>query len=214
MKTGARSSNVDGVTNPGAENRALRIGLFGGSFDPPHNGHLGIARAAAERLGLDRTILIPSAVPPHKLDRDLSSAEGRLAMCELAVAGVPGLSVSDIELRREGVSYTVDTLLEIYRRYPGSDLFLLIGMDNYLEFHLWMDPDQILEMATVVVMDRPGYQVRGSEPPAGSRIMRVEVPQIDVSSTQIRRLVQLGEPISGLVPRTVEEYIAAHGLYR
>ncbi len=192
----------------------MRIGVFGGSFDPPHNGHIGIATHAARQLGLDRTILVPSAVPPHKLDRDLSSPEDRLAMCELAVADVPGLSVSDVELRREGVSYTVDTLLELRGMFPGSELFMLIGMDNYHEFHLWRDPERILELATVIVMDRPGYRTRGIEPNAGSRIRRVEVPQIDVSSTQIRRLVSIGEPISGLVPRAVEEYIDAHRLYR
>lgn len=200
--------------NDQLKKRGMRIGIFGGSFDPPHNGHIAIATHAAGRLELDRTILIPSATPPHKLDRDLTSPEHRMAMCELAVADVSGLTVSDIELGREGVSYTVDTLLELNGDFPGGELYLLIGMDNYLEFHLWRDPDRILELATVVVMDRPGYQTRQVDPRAGGRIVRVEVPQVDVSSTQIRRLVRLGEPISHLVPKTVEEYISVHRLYQ
>jgi nicotinate-nucleotide adenylyltransferase len=192
----------------------MRIGIFGGSFDPPHNGHLGIATHAAERLKLDRTILVPSAIPPHKLERDLSSPEERLMMCRLAIEDIPTLSVSEVELRREGVSYSVDTLRDFSQLFPGSELFMLIGMDNYLEFHLWRDPAQILELATVIVMDRPGYRSLHKDPPPGSRIRRVEVPQFDISSTEIRRLVHLGEPISGLVPPAVEEYIIAHRLYR
>jgi nicotinate-nucleotide adenylyltransferase len=200
--------------SPERRHNPMRIGIFGGSFDPPHNGHISIATHAAEHLNLDRTFLVPSSVPPHKLEQELSSPEDRLAMCRLAVMDSPLLSVSDVELRREGVSYSVDTLNGFSQLFPGSELFMLIGMDNYLEFHLWRDPALILELATVVVMDRPGYRSLLKDSPQASRIRRVEAPQIDVSSTQIRRLVRRGEPISGLVPRSVEEYIDAHRLYR
>jgi nicotinate-nucleotide adenylyltransferase len=191
-----------------------RLGAFGGSFDPPHNGHVGIAAHAAERLGLQRVLLIPSAVPPHKLDRALSSPEDRLEMCNRAAAEHPVLAVSDIELRREGVSFTVDTLQELTALHPGGELFLLIGMDNYQEFNLWRNPARILELATLVVMDRPGYGAGLDLPVEGSRVRRVEVPQFDISSTEIRRLVRLGRPISHLVPQKVEEYIHARRLYR
>jgi nicotinate-nucleotide adenylyltransferase len=142
-------------------------------------------------------------------------------MCRLAAGENPLFGVSDIEMQREGISFTVDTLGELKRTLPSGELFLLIGMDNYLEFHLWRDPGEILNLATIVVMDRPGYGLDEGGVPAESlikrldpRIKRVEVPLVDVSSTQVRRCVQRGRPISGLVPKAVEEYIIAHGLYR
>lgn len=197
----------------GGKNREMRIGVFGGSFDPPHNGHVGIAEDAARELRLDRVILVPSAIPPHKVGRLLSLPEDRLEMCRLAVADKPLFGVSDVEIRREGVSFTVDTLAGLKREFPLCRFFLLIGMDNFLEFHLWRDPGGILELATVAVMERPGYadeHDRASDP-AG--IVRVEVRQIDISSTRIREMVKRGEPIRGLVPAPVERYIKRHDLY-
>jgi nicotinate-nucleotide adenylyltransferase len=199
---------------PIATGTIQRLGVFGGSFDPPHNGHVGIAAHAAERLGLHRVLLIPSAVPPHKLDRALSSPEDRVEMCSRAATGHPVLAVSDIEIRREGVSFTVDTLQELAALHPGGELFLLIGMDNYQEFNLWRNPARILQLATLVVMNRPGYSAGLDLQVERERIMRVEVPEFDVSSTEIRRLVRLGRPISHLVPPKVEEYIYARRLYR
>jgi nicotinate-nucleotide adenylyltransferase len=199
---------------PGMTNRNMRIGVFGGSFDPPHNGHLIVASDAARGLRLDRVILVPSAMPPHKLGRQLSAPEDRLAMCRLAVVENELFEVSDVEIRREGVSYTVDTLNELKREVPAGELFLLIGMDNYVEFHLWRDPGGILELATVAVMERPGYPGADPEKVESDRVIRVSVRQVDISSTRIRELVSGGESIRSLVPAGVRRYIDQHALYR
>jgi nicotinate-nucleotide adenylyltransferase len=188
----------------------MKLGIYGGSFDPPHNGHLIVAEYARNELGLDKVIFVPSYVPPHKQERLLSASEHRLQMTQLALKGRTGLEVSDIELARQGVSYTIDTLKEIQKQYPSGRLFLLLGMDNYVEFDLWKDTEGIKQRAELVVMTRPGSQpvaVRDNGP------MVCRVPEIDVSSTQIRDMVRRGESIRFLVPDAVRRYIERNKLY-
>jgi nicotinate-nucleotide adenylyltransferase len=195
----------------------VRTGLLGGTFDPIHIGHLGAASAAADCAGLDRVILVPSAQPPHR-GAAVASAEDRLAMCRLAIEGEPSLEVSDVEVRRGGRSYTVDTLREMRTRLPGDDLFLILGWDAAKMLGTWRDPQVVTELATIVVVSRPGtpapvpkdLEAVGLAP---DRVVLCLRATPDVSGSALRQAIARGEPVSGKVPRAVEGYIAAHHLY-
>jgi nicotinate-nucleotide adenylyltransferase len=198
-----------------------RIGLFGGTFDPPHVGHLALAEWARERLRLDRVVFMPAGSPPHKRGRPLSAAARRLAMTRLAVRGHPGFEVSALEARRRGPSYTVDTLRALRRAHPGARLYLLIGADSLDEFDTWHEPEAILELATLAVAARPGaraaprakrHAARGGR--RAGRVARLGNPGLDVSSTAIRARVRAGRTVRFLVPDAVAAYIARHRLYR
>ena len=195
----------------------MRIGLLGGTFDPIHIGHLGAASAAADCAGLDRVILVPSAQPPHR-GAAAASAEDRLAMCRLAVEGEPLFEVSDIEVRRGGRSYTVDTLREMRARLPGDDLFLILGWDAAKMLRSWRDPHIVTELATIVVVSRPGTPAPMPEDLdaaglASDRVVLCLRATPDVSGSALRQAIARSEPVSGKVPRAVEGYIAAHHLY-
>ncbi|HUF67775.1 MAG TPA: nicotinate-nucleotide adenylyltransferase [Longimicrobiales bacterium] len=185
----------------------MKLGVFGGTFDPPHIGHLIAAQDAKSALALDRVIFVPAAVPPHKRDDTVSAAGTRLAMVRAAIAGADGFEVDDLELRRGGPSWTVDTLRELAARLPGSELFLLIGSDQHAEFESWREPDKIGQLAKVAVLTREN----GVRQAAG--VHTVRVTRIDVSSTDIRRRTAEGQPIRFLVPAAVEALIRLHGLY-
>lgn len=186
----------------------MRIGLFGGTFDPPHTGHLVAAQDAMASLGLDHIVFIPAAVPPHKRERPLTAAPVRAAMVAAAIAGNDSFSMDELELRRNGPSYTVDTLRAYRTRHPDAALFLLIGADQYAEMQTWKAPDAIVRLATLAVLDREGV-LR----PPGPDAVRVPVTRIDVASTDIRSRVRRGLPVQYLVPAAVEDLIRRHGLY-
>ncbi|MGA9117676.1 MAG: nicotinate-nucleotide adenylyltransferase [Bacteroidota bacterium] len=191
----------------------MNLGVFGGTFNPPHHGHLLAAEFVRERLSLDRVFFVPTAAPPHKRDLALPEARHRMEMLRLAVRENPFFSVSEVELARGGVSYTVDTLRQFRGLHPSADLLFLLGSDGYAEFHTWREPEGILELARVVVMARPGYAL----PPGASRDRRVElveVPQIAIESRLIRRRVREGRSIRYMLPPAVETYIRRNGLYR
>lgn len=190
----------------------MRIGVFGGTFDPVHVGHLVAAQDAWAALGLDRVAFIPAAEPPHKRGRVHSPAELRLAMLRAATADDPRYVVDDVELRRSGPSYTVDTLRELRERDPRGALFLLLGVDQFREFHTWREPETIAELATLVVISRGGVEAAPS--PLNVRYRRVAVTRVDISSTAIRSRVAAGEPIRYLVPDAVEAVIRREALYR
>ena len=194
-----------------------RLGLLGGTFDPFHNGHLGAAEAAIGCAHLDRVVFIPAAQPPHRPPA-VASAEERLEMCRLGIAGEPRFEVSDVELRRGGPSYTVDTLAEIRRGQPEDELFLILGWDAARLFSTWHRPNEVREMATIVVVARPGSESPRNEDLEGVGLERAKVmlclrPTPDVSASEIRRAVAAAETISGKVPAAVERYIASHRLY-
>ncbi len=192
----------------------MKTGILGGTFDPPHMGHLIIAEHVCEALGLDRIMFVPASVPPHKQQRhDIAPAEHRLNMLLLAVEGNARFEVSDMEVRRGGISFTVDTLRDMKLRYPTHRHFLLVGMDNLNEFGTWKEPEMILRMAQVVVMTRPG-----SVPGAGGsqyieKMTICEVPEIGIASREIRQRVAEGKSIRYLVPDAVLKYIAEQKLY-
>ena len=188
-----------------------RLGILGGTFDPVHCGHLLLARHVLEALHLDRVLFVPAAEPPHKTEV-LTASEHRWRMVCAALEGHQGLEASDLELRRPGVSYTVDTLRRLRGERPRDELFLIIGADNVPELDGWHDPEGILELAAVVA----GSRVEAGDLPGGAfvdRVERVETPIFDISSTEIRRRVRAGLPVRCLVPEAVEGYIADHGLY-
>jgi len=186
----------------------VRLGIFGGTFDPPHIGHLVAAQDARTALDLDRVILVPAAVPPHKLDRPITPGQLRLELLRAAVAGDARFEVDDVELRRGGPSWTVDTLRALRECRPGAELFLLVGMDQFAEFDTWREPHEIRRLARIAVLSRGGVVA-----PAGADWTAVNVTRIDLASTEIRRRVAAGLPIRFLVPDAVESLVVRHGLY-
>lgn len=192
----------------------MTVAVYGGTFNPPHCGHLVVAETARETLRLDRILFVPTATPPHKGAAALAPARHRMEMTRLAVAGNPGFEASDAEVTRGGLSFTVDTLREIAARNPGASLKLLIGADNLFDFEGWKSPAEILELADLVVMTRPGYELRRGRAELPLRAAAITVPVIGISGTDIRRRVKFGQSIRYLVPAAVEEYIRRHGLYK
>ncbi len=188
----------------------MRLGIFGGTFNPPHIGHLIVIESVQDQLEFDSVLFIPSAQTPNKHDSSLAPARDRLEMTRLAVGD--DYRVSDIEVSRPGVSYTVDTLADLASLYPGARLHLIIGADNFCEFQTWRSPGAILERAELVVMSRPGFVPPKNE--FARRTKFVTVPQIGISGTDIRRRIKLKRSIRYLVPPKVEEYIRRHNLYR
>ncbi len=191
-----------------------RIGIFGGSFDPPHVGHLIIAEEARERLNLQKVFFVPAFIPPHKPNAARSNPEHRLQMTKLAIAGNDALEVSDIELRRKGISYTVDTLREFKQRFSKAELFLIVGADNLLDLDSWKSPDEIRELASLAVYRRRGFDDSQKLKAMEKDIYFLQGTPLDFSSSEIRRRVANGKSLRYLVPEKVEQYILTHGLYR
>jgi nicotinate-nucleotide adenylyltransferase len=196
----------------------VRLGILGGTFNPPHLGHLICAQEARVQLGLDRVVLIPARIPPHKPVEEEPGAEHRLKLCRLAVAGDPALEVSALEIAREGPSYTVDTLEELHARTPDSALFLIVGGDVAAGLPQWRAPERVLSLATVAVVKRRGTARRSVREAlaaldAGERAEFFRMPRVGISSTEIRGRVRTGRPIRYLVPDAVAGYIHEHHLY-
>ena len=187
---------------------------MGGSFDPVHIGHLIIGQEILYRCGLERMVFIPSADPPHKQYPEMAPAEARAKMVELAVACNPLFELSRMELDRPGKSYTVETLRTL-RRGLESDagLYLVIGADNAVEMSTWHDPEGVLTLADVVVVGRPGCDLRRVDPGLARQMTFIEIPLLEISSTDIRARLKAGRPIRYLAPKRVARFIEAHGLY-
>lgn len=192
----------------------MRIGLLGGSFDPPHIGHLLAAGDAFEALALDRVVFIPAAVQPLKVDQASATAEQRLTMTRLMVDGDPRFAVDSIEIDRGGLSYTVDTLTALQARWPGAELCLLVGADVSRTFGKWREPDRIAELATLVVLHRTNAGATPDLVAMPENTRTLDTRRIDISSTEIRERVRQGRSIRGFVPDAVAEFIAAQRLYR
>jgi nicotinate-nucleotide adenylyltransferase len=197
----------------------VRIGILGGTFNPPHIGHLVCAQEAYLQLGLERVLLIPARIPPHKPVQDEPGIEHRLEMCRLAISGdEQRFKVSDAEVRRDGPSYTVDTLEELHAHQPESELFLIVGGDVALEFGSWREPERVLALATLAVAERPGTTRTAVEDElsrlvGGERTRFLDMPGIEISSTLLRRRARNAEPTRYLVPDAVRSYIDRHRLY-
>jgi nicotinate-nucleotide adenylyltransferase len=187
-----------------------RLGVFGGTFDPPHHGHLALAEWARVELSLDAVWFVPAGEPPHKRALGSSPAKHRLAMTRLAARGNPAFRVSTLECRRRGPSYTVDTLRALARANPGARLHLLMGADTYATFASWREPGAIARAARLVVALRPGARRSGG---AGRRVTWLANPVLEVSSSALRSLAARGRSLRYLVPDAVARYIARHRLY-
>jgi nicotinate-nucleotide adenylyltransferase len=188
-----------------------RIGIFGGTFDPPHIGHIAIAEQAKKQLGLDFVYFVPAYIPPHKQQYSSTTARHRMNMLQLAVSGRKEFIVSSIELRRRGISYTIDSLKAFKRRFPNAEMVLIIGADNLLQFHSWKSPKVILQLALLAVYKRIGYHVSLKDSPIDFTLLKG--PMLGVSSTEIRHNIGKGLSIRTLVPHSIALYIKQHLLY-
>ncbi len=235
----------DSESQPSAPNTQhsgpLRLGLLGGSFNPLHNGHLAIARQTREALGLDQVLFIPTSQPPHKPNGSLAPAQDRYEMVHIAIASDPAFAISDVEIRRPGKSYTIDTVRLLQQEYGAqTQLFFLIGLDAFLDFPSWREPQTLLELCRFVILSRPGLSFRSLStvarlPPIpypsladldADRISRIEapigtqgliclkLPPCAISASDIRARIRQGLPAANLLPPLVESYILRHHLYQ
>jgi len=214
-----------------------RVGLFGGTFDPIHCGHIRAAEEVLKRFSLDRVLFIPSFIPPHKERTGIAPAGDRLRMVELACREEPRFAASSIEVDAGEKSYSVITLEKVKRIYPGAWTFFVLGVDAFLEIETWRDYKRVLKECLFIVISRPGYRIEQTEGLLGRswvekvhhvsesenisddllrtrRVFLLSIPALDISSTEVRRRIERGETIKGLVPEAVEDYIHSHNLYR
>jgi nicotinate-nucleotide adenylyltransferase len=189
-----------------------KVGIFGGTFDPIHHGHLITAQSVREIRHLDKIIFIPSFISPHKADLKSASPEHRMNMLKLAVEGVDFFEVSDYEIKKEGISYTIDTLKEFKKIY--DKLEFIMGYDNIFKFHNWKEPDGIMGLTKVIVLERKSSKPHPFDDKYVEQAIFVETRGIEISATDIRERVKQGMPIHYLVPRKVKEYIYSFNLYK
>lgn len=198
-----------------------RIGILGGTFDPPHRGHLEIARLALDEAGLERVIFIPAAQPRLKSGEPRANPHQRWAMLRLAVGAAPGFEVSDAELRRAGPTLTVETLRELRRQWgQDGELCFILGLDVLSRFDQWVEPEEVTQLARLLAVSRPGYAgfdwpgFYARNPYAAGRVDCLNTAAIDISASELRRRLAAGMPVAGLLPAAVEGYIRERGLYR
>lgn len=191
-----------------------KIGIFGGAFDPPHIGHLIAAQYAAEQLSLDKVIFVPSGNHPFKEGTLVASAEQRFAMTKLAIAGNPIFDVSDVEIRKEGKSFTFETLEHFSALYPDGTLSFLIGTDNIKDFSSWKHPEKIVELATVVVLNREVVRIPKQENEFMARFLYLDTPTIEISSTEVRNRLAEHKTVRYMIRNGVELFLDMTGLYR
>lgn len=201
----------------------MKLGIFGGSFDPVHLGHLILAEQCREQANLDRVVFIPAARPPHKTERELTPFHHRVEMLTLAISGQPAFQVDPLENDRPGPSYTVHTLEELKARDAAADLWLILGGDSLVDLPLWLQPRRLLELAGLLVVARPGWEMPAADSLRASlnleaafplRLEKVECPQIGISSRDLRRRLADGRSVRYQIPRAAEAYIADKDLYR
>ena len=196
-----------------------RFGLMGGTFDPIHMGHLILAEQARERFALERVLFVTSAIPPHKLNESVTNVAHRLEMTRLAVADNEFFECSTIEIERGGPSYTIDTVRQVLNLYgPESTVYVLLGADEGQDLMKWREPYEIAKLARIVIANRPGLAlgdvIESLPQDMAGGIIALEMPGVDISSTDLRERVRSGRSIRYLVPRVVEDYIWSKGLYR
>ena len=192
----------------------MRVCLLGGTFDPPHWGHVILAETLRSHFELEKFIFIPAYIPPHKQDRTISDAAHRIEMLDLITDDNPFFSLDTCEIEREGVSYTIDTVREIKKRESlnSDEIGFLIGSDNYQELHKWKNADQLMDECRIVVAKRPDYPLE-SDKKYKDKVTFVNLPRVEISSSTIRERVQEGKSIKYYVLPVIEEYIYSHDLY-
>jgi nicotinate-nucleotide adenylyltransferase len=219
----ARSSTSSGGTGTSAprslEPAGRRLGILGGTFNPPTLAHLLLAQEAHSQLGLDEVVLMPVFAPPHKEAAEDPGPEARAEMCRIAVGDDPRFSVSELEIERGGASYTVDTLRELHATFPGNELSFIIGGDMAFSLPTWREPGEVVALARLAVAEREGarradiLERLATIPGAVDRTDFFDLPRVDISSSLVRRRVAAGRPIRYLVPDGVAGYVAEHRLY-
>jgi nicotinate-nucleotide adenylyltransferase len=202
---------------PGTAKRE-RIGVFGGTFDPIHLGHLIIAAEIQRMANLDQVLFVPAGRPPHKLDQHLSNDDDRLRMLQLAVGGVPGFAINTVDLDRHGPSFTVDTLRILHGQHPDTELVFVMGEDSLRDFLTWHNPAGIIEQAELAVARRPGVEhdlgaISAAIPAAARRIHIYPVPEIGIASRELRERAARGDSLRFFVPDSVADFIRERGLY-
>ena len=214
-ESGQEPSDIDRACGPSHHNRRPRVGIMGGTFDPIHNGHLVAASEVAWVYDLDEVIFVPTGRPAFKLNKTVTNAEDRYLMTVIATASNPKFTVSRVDIERPGITYTVDTLRDIKRMRPDSDLFFITGADAVAEIMRWKDANRMWDLAKFVAVSRPGYSssLHDLQVPA-QRVDTLEIPALSISSTDVRRRSARGMPVWYLVPDGVVQYINKHGLYR
>lgn len=198
-----------GVSVPVTKVSDSRIGVLGGTFDPIHLGHLAVASEVCHALELDRVLLVPALRQPFKDDDGHATPQQRLEMCRLAVANDDRLAVSDVDIARGDITYTVDTLTDLHAAHPGANFFFIAGADAIARLSEWREPQRLRTLARFVAVGRPGHDA----PTPDATQLVVDAPQIGVSSTEVRRRRRTGAPVRYLVPDSVAEYIVQHSLY-
>jgi len=196
---------------PSTSRHRPRVGVFGGTFDPIHRGHVQVAEAVSAALGLDRMLVVVANEPWQKQDRPVTPAEDRYAMVVAALADRPGLEASRIELDRGGPSYTVDTVRDLLAAEPDVEVVVVVGADVAASLDTWRDHEVLRDLVSLAVVDRPGTPV--VDPPPGWRFTHVPVDPVDVSSTELRALLETGAPVDDLVPEAVIRCVSDRGLY-
>ena len=191
----------------------VRLGVMGGTFDPIHLGHLVAASEVAHLFALDEVVFVPTGEPWQKSDRAVTDPETRFLMTAIATADDPRFTVSRVDIERAGPTYTVDTLRDLAAQHPGAELFFITGADALASIMTWRDPDDVLALAHLVAVTRPGHDLDAAHLPPGAATV-VEIPALAISSTDCRERVAAGAPITYLVPAGVERFIAETGLYR
>ena len=191
----------------------MKIGLFGGTFDPVHFGHLIIAESIRSDMDLDRIILLPAALPPHKQNQQITAFRHRVAMLRLAIENNPDFIISEQEFNQHGLSYTIDTIQYFKSTFPDNLFYLIIGADSLFEMDTWKDPEHILQRVPVIVARRSGYPFDSAAAKWRDRCQWIDTPCIELSSSDIRSRIAANLSIRFRVPRPVEDYIVQNGLY-
>lgn len=204
---------------PDSTTQGTRLGIIGGTFDPPHYAHLVLAQNGLVQLNLDRVLFVPAGHPPHKPDRPVTVVRHRVAMVEAAVAGNSAFLLSRVDVERPGPHYTVDMLAILQGEHPGATWFFLMGGDSLAEFITWRDPLGILRQTQLAVMRRPGWEtdlasLEDEVPDIAERLTWLDAPHLEISGTDLRRRVAEGLPIRYLVPSSIERYVHEHHLYQ
>lgn len=199
----------------------MRLGIYGGTFDPVHYGHLVLAETCREQLQLDEVRFVPAATPPHKPNHKISDGHARADMLSFAVSGYPEFVIDRRELKRKGPSYTVDTLAEFKAERPDAELYFLVGADSLRDLLAWRDPERITQLATLVACNRPGLPDLNRDqvaawvgPELAERIRTVQIPGTDISASDLRHRIHSNRSIRFLTPRSVEAFVLEHKLYR
>jgi len=188
-----------------------RMGILGGTFDPPHLGHIALAESAIVELSLNKVLFIPARIPPHKSSISVTPESNRFEMLSLAVSEYPNFDITDMEFKRSGKSYTYETVLELKKLYPENELFFIIGADNILEMESWYKPDGLISMINFAAANRPGFDPSGK---FKDKVKMFEMKPYDLSSTEIRAKIASGDDVAGFLHPAVNDYINKHRLYK